>query len=176
LAVAELLWHSGRLVVAFGLGHIGATLLVALGLVTAVELGWLPVSVARATAVGMSYGAAGVLGTLTAAIPSRWRPAWIGWWLAVAVTMAAMGSDFTVVGHALALLLGMAVSTRFGPPSGWTRLRYALLAVGAAFGYLALASTGMLIATVAGLAGAVVAALASHRVRGHVKVPICGQL
>jgi hypothetical protein len=114
--------------------------------------------------------------------PSRWRPAWIGSWLAVAVavavavTMAAMGSDFTDVGHALALLLGMAVSTRFGPPSSWTRLRYALLAVGAAFGYLVLASTGMLIATVAGLAGAVVAALASHRVRGHVKVPICGQL
>jgi Rhomboid-like protein len=157
LAVAELLWRSGRLVLAFGLGHIGATLLVALGLVTAVELGWLPLSVSRATDVGMSYGAAGVLGTLTAAIPNRWRPAWVGWWLAVAVTMAAMGTEFTDVGHALALLLGMAVSTRFGPPSGWTRLRYALFVVGAAFGYLVLASNGMLIATAAGLAGATVA-------------------
>jgi hypothetical protein len=157
LAVAELLWRSGRMALAFGLGHIGATLLVALGLVTAVELGWLPLSVSRATDVGMSYGAAGVLGTLTAAIPSRWRPAWVGWWLAVAVTMAAMGTDFTDVGHALALLLGMAVSTRFGSPSGWTRLRYGLFIVGAAFGYLVLASNGMLIATAAGLAGAAVA-------------------
>ena len=41
------------------------------------------VDVSRATDVGMSYGAAAVLGALTAAIPRRWRPAWIGWWLAV---------------------------------------------------------------------------------------------
>jgi len=158
LAVAELLWRSGRLVLAFGLGHIGATLLVALGLLAAVELGWLPMSVSRATDVGMSYGAAAVLGSLTAAIPSRWRPAWVGWWLAVAVAMAAMGTDFTDVGHALALLLGMALSTRFGPPTGWTRLRYGLLIVGAAFGYLVLSSTGLLVATAAGLLGAMVGA------------------
>jgi hypothetical protein len=156
LAVAELLWRSGRLVLVFGLGHIGTTLLVALGLLAAVELGWLPMSVSRATDVGMSYGAAAVLGSLTAAIPSRWRPAWVGWWLAVAAAMAVTGTDFTDVGHALALLLGMAASTRFGHPGQWTRLRYGLLIVGAAFGYLVLSSTGLLVATAAGLAGAVV--------------------
>ena len=77
LAMAELIYRSGRLVVAFAAGHIGATLLVAAGLTAAVELGWLPLSVSRATDVGMSYGAAAVLGSLTAAIPRRWRPAWI---------------------------------------------------------------------------------------------------
>ena len=57
LGLAELLWRSGRLVVAFAVGHVGATLLVAVGLTAAVELGWLPLSVTRATDVGMSYGA-----------------------------------------------------------------------------------------------------------------------
>src|ERR1700687_3899647 len=81
LALGELLWRSGRLVVAFVVGRIGAALLVALGLTAAVALGWLPVSVTHATDVGMSYGATAVLGAVTAAIPQRWRPAWIGWGL-----------------------------------------------------------------------------------------------
>jgi hypothetical protein len=62
LAIAELLWGSGRLVVAFVVGHIGATLLVALGLTAAIERGWVPGSLTRVTDVGMSYGAAAVLG------------------------------------------------------------------------------------------------------------------
>ena len=39
LAVAELLWGSWRLSCAFAVGHVGATLLVAVGLTAAVELG-----------------------------------------------------------------------------------------------------------------------------------------
>ncbi len=124
LALAELLWGSVRLVVAFAVGHVGATLLVAVGLTAAVELSWLPVSVTRATDVGMSYGASAVLGSLSAAIPRRWRPAWIGWWLAVAVAVVAVGRDFTDVGHAVALVLGMLVSTRFGRPHHWTPVRF----------------------------------------------------
>ena len=91
LALAELLWRSGRLVVAFAVGHIGATLLVAVGLTAAVEIGWLSADVTRATDVGMSYGASAVLGSLSAAIPRRWRPAWTGWWLAVAAAVVAVG-------------------------------------------------------------------------------------
>ena len=83
MALAELMWRSRRLVVAFAIGHIGATLLVAVGLTAAVELGWLSTDVTRATDVGMSYGASAVLGALSAAIPSRLRPAWIGWWIAI---------------------------------------------------------------------------------------------
>ena len=41
MALAELQWGSGRLVVAFAFGHVGATLLVALGLTAAIERGWL---------------------------------------------------------------------------------------------------------------------------------------
>lgn len=165
LALAELLWRSSRLVVAFVTGHVGATLLVAVGLTAAVELGWLPLSVSRATDVGMSYGAAAVLGSLTAAIPGRWRPAWIGCLLAVGVAVVAVGRDFTDVGHAVALTLGMLVSTRFGRPARWTPARFVMLSVAAAFGYLVLASTDLLVATAAGLAGAVIGeAIARRRV------------
>ena len=157
LAIAELTYRSGLLVVAFAAGHIGATLLVAAGLTAAVGLGWLPLSVSRATDVGMSYGAAAVLGSLTAAIPPRWRPAWIGWFFAVGVAAVAVGRDFTDVGHAVALALGMLVATRFRRPDHWTPVRFAMLGVAAAFGYLVLASNDLLIATAAGLAGAVLA-------------------
>jgi hypothetical protein len=157
LGLAELMWGSVRLVVAFVAGHVGATLLVATGLIAAVELGWLSVSVSRATDVGMSYGATAVLGSLTTAIPRRWRPAWIGWLLAAAVAVVAVGRDFTDVGHAVALALGMLVSTRFGRPHHWTPARFVVLGAAAAFGYLVLASTDLVVATAAGMAGAVIA-------------------
>ena len=154
LALAELLWGSGRLVVAFGVGHVGATLLVALGLTAAIENGWLPGSLTRATDVGMSYGAAAVLGSLTGAIPRRWRPAWIGWWLAVGIVVVALGHDFTDVGHAVALGLGMLVSTRFGQPARWTQARFAALGVGpqhSATSCSQTPETAMAIAAVSGL-------------------------
>ena len=156
LAVAEMIWGSARLVVAFAVGHVGATLLVAAGLTAAVELNWLAGSVSRATDVGMSYGAAAVLGSLTAAIPQRWRPAWIGWFAAAGVAVVAVGRDFTDVGHAVALALGIVMSARFGQPHPWTRVRFALLRVATVFGFLVLGSTDLLIATAAGLAGAVI--------------------
>src|SRR5262245_45397790 len=167
LAVAELIYRSGLLVVAFATGHIGATLLVAAGLTTAVEAGWLPLSVSRATDVGVSYGAAAVLGSLTAAIPTRWRPAWIGWFVAVGVAVVVVGRDFTDVGHAVALALGMLIATRFRRPEHWTPARFAMLAGAAGFGYLVLASTDMLVATAAGLAGAVIGEVLARRRMTH---------
>ncbi|OBF35573.1 hypothetical protein A5724_15440 [Mycobacterium sp. ACS1612] len=165
LAVAELTFRSGLLAATFATGHIGATLLVAAGLAMAVKLGWLPLSVSRATDVGMSYGAAAVLGSLTAAIPSRWRPAWIGWFVAAGVAMVLVGRDFTDVGHVVALGLGMLVAIRLRGPGHWTVVRVVLLGGATAFGYLVLASTDMLVATAAGLAGAVIGeALSRHRV------------
>src|ERR1700753_2328223 len=74
LALAELIWRSGRLAVVFVTGHIGAAVLGACALTTAIELHWLPIKLARASDVGVSYGAVAVLGALTAAIPPRWRP------------------------------------------------------------------------------------------------------
>jgi hypothetical protein len=158
MALAELLWGSGRLLVVFSVGHVGATLLVAAGLVAAVTHGWLPMSVSHATDVGMSYGAAAVVGSLSAAIPRRWRPAWIGWWLAVGAVAVALGRDFTDIGHAVALGLGMLVSLWFRRPGQWTLPVRVLLVVGGLFGYLILANTGLSLAVAAGC-GVVGAAL-----------------
>jgi hypothetical protein len=164
LALAELIWRSGRLAIVFVTGHIGATLLVAMGLTAAIELGWLPLSLSRASDVGVSYGAVAVLGALTAAIPHRWRPAWIGWWVPAGIASAIMGSDFTNVGHAVALLLGMLIATRLAGPARWTQTRYALLGVSAVFGFLMLAHSGWpaLIVVIAGALGVLAAELITH--------------
>ena len=160
LALAELQWGSGRLIVTFALGHVGATLLVALGLTAAIELSWLPGSLARATDVGMSYGAAAVIGSLTATIAPRWRPAWIGWWLAVAVVVSVFGRDFTDVGHAVGLVLGMLVSLRLGRAAQWTAPKFVLLGIAAPFGFLVLSNTAMLMATAGALLGGVAGEIA----------------
>ena len=163
LALAELLWHSHRLVVAFVVGHIGATLLVAAGLAAAVGVGLLSMSIVNVTDVGMSYGAVAVLGTLTAAIPRPWRAAWTGWWLAVAIGSAASSQgDFTNFGHGIALVIGMVAGTRFGRPAQWTHARYALLAVAVSFGYMIMAYTplSLVVTSTFGVTGA----LAAHAV------------
>ena len=164
LALGELLWESRRLVVAFAVGHIGATLIVAAGLAAAIAAGVLSRSVAEAADVGMSYGAIAVLGTFTAAIPHRWRAAWAGWWLAVATASTVLsGGEFTNVGHAIALVLGMLIGSRFSVPVNWTAHwtwpRYALLLAGAGFGYLLIAYNDLSTHRVAafGVAGALTA-------------------
>jgi rhomboid family protein len=173
LAIVELLWGSARLLLAFVVGHVGATLLVAIGLTAAVELTWLSADVTRATDVGMSYGAAAVLGALSAAVPRQWRPLWAGWWLGVAVAVVAVGRDFTDAGHAVALTLGMLVSTRFGSSRGWTPVRCALLFVALAFGYLMLASTwpAPLVSAGLGVLGALAADLIVGRRRRRASEP-----
>src|ERR1700735_2338423 len=159
LALAELIWRSGRLALVFVTGHIGATLLVAVGLTAAIKFGWLPLSISRASDVGVSYGAVAVLGALTAAIPRRWRPVWIGWWVPGGFARARLGDDFTDVGHSVALVLGMLVSLRLGGPARWTQVRCALLAVSAVFGFFLLAhgAWSMWGAAAVGAAGVVAA-------------------
>lgn len=157
LALAELLWRGRRLILVFGLGHLGATLFVAVGLTAAIRFGWLPISVARASDVGISYGAMAILGALTAAIPTRWRAAWVGWWLAVGVISATVGGDdFTNSGHLVALLIGMVLSTRFPSTPRWTAVQYVLLVIGAAFAFMVLVHVELSLVTapIAGLLGA----------------------
>ena len=161
LAVAELFLSTSRLTAVFLVGHVGATLLVALGLVTAIGMGWLPVAIAHATDVGMSYGAIAVLGALTAAVRARWRPAWMSWWLALALVSAVIGDDFTDVGHAVALILGMVVAARCAGPARWTPVRYLFLVVASAFGFLLLVHTG--VSALAGLVLGATCALAGHK-------------
>jgi hypothetical protein len=158
LALCEVIFCSSRLILAFAAGHIGATLLTAVGLTAALEFDLLSSEVTRASDVGMSYGAAGVLGGLTTAIPSRYRPIWIGWWIGVAAASALVGHDFTDVGHAFAVVLGMLVSVRFGLPGPWTPARRLMLAISTLFGFLVLANTpvAMVTGTAAGVLGALV--------------------
>jgi hypothetical protein len=162
LALGELLWRGKRLVVAFTVGHVGATLIIAVVLAVAIVMGWLPASIAGASDVGISYGVAAVLGTLTAAIPARWRPAWVCFWLVNAlVVVTGLGSfDFTATGHAVALTLGVLLSTRFRSPARWTPLRLMLLAGGAVFGYFTLIGFSVAGTPVAGLAAALLALFA----------------
>lgn len=156
LALAELQWGSIRLLAVFAVGHVGATLVVAAALSAVVAQAWLPSSVTRAPDVGMSYGAAAVLGSLTAALPARWRPAWIGWWLAVGIATLAIDRGFSDAGHLAALTLGMLASARFGRPGRWTTPRWLLLGLAVAFGYALLVTSGpsASIATACGLVAA----------------------
>jgi hypothetical protein len=157
LALAEWFWRGRRLVVAFALGHVGATLIVAVWLAVATHVGWLPKSVTLASDVGVSYGAAAVLGALTAAISPRLRPGWIGWWLAVGMLIAASGQDFTAIGHALALTLGVLLAMRFRAATRWTPTHLVLLAVSVVFGYVMLAGSSPVTAPIVGVAGALIA-------------------
>lgn len=162
LALGELTWRGRGMLLAFAVGHVGATLIVAAGLVAAVETGWLPASVSHASDVGISYGALGILGALTAAIPPRWRPVWAGWWIGTAVA-AAPAAGFTGVGHVVALLLGMGLSSRLPSMTRWTHPRVALLAGGAVFGVCVLSGPS-LPSVVAGLAVALCAGPAAMAV------------
>jgi len=161
LALGELMWRSRGLIVAFAVGHIGATLIVAAGLAAALAAGWLPMSIARASDVGVSYGAVCVLGGLTSSIPSRWRPVWIGWWIGIAVAVA-IGGDFTAVGHLLALMLGIWLSFKLPTTTmHWTPTRLALLTVAVAFGDFVLVGS-FVAAPLAGMMGVLIAILASR--------------
>jgi hypothetical protein len=139
LALAELHLSTIRLIVAFLVGHIGATLVVAAALAASVEMGWLPSSITRASDVGMSYGALAVLGAMTAAMPQRWRAPWVGWWVSVGLAAAIIGADFTDAGHTVAVVLGVLVSARFKQPVHWTPVRCLMLIASAGFGFLVLA-------------------------------------
>jgi hypothetical protein len=144
LALAELRFGSRRLLRIFVAGHIGATLLVALGLWVAVEAEWLPWSISQSEDVGISYGAMALIGAFIALLPSRWRATWAICWLAVAVAGVAMGRTFTNVGHLLSVVIGLAAGfwlIRSGRLDGLRRLSWlesGLLGTGALLGYLLL--------------------------------------
>lgn len=107
LILAE--WRFGALSLLriFIAGHIGATLLVAVGLWVAVSVKWLPSTISLAEDVGISYGAMAVIGSLVVVLPSRWRPTWAISLGAVAIAGVVMGRTFTNVGHLLALSIGL---------------------------------------------------------------------
>ncbi len=147
LALAELQWRSGRLALTFALGHIGATLIVGVGTALAIWMHWAPVSLARASDVGMSYGTAAVVGALTASIPPRWRASWIAGWISVGAVSIACNQTFTEVGHLTALLLGvLAAQTLSLRAPRWSALRLVLLGFGGLFALMMFSEDGQTLA------------------------------
>jgi hypothetical protein len=107
LVLAELRFGSRRMVETFMAGHIGATLLVALGLFVGVRAHWIGRSVGWVQDVGVSYGTMALIGAFAVMLPQRWRPRWAQVWIMVALAGIAIGRTFTNVGHFLALLIGL---------------------------------------------------------------------
>jgi hypothetical protein len=75
--------------------------------------------------------------------------------------VAGVGSYFTAFGHIVALLLGIRLSFQLPSTAHWTPIRVALLSVSVAFGYFVLCGS-LMVAPVAGLAGALIGLLASR--------------
>jgi len=109
VVLAYLQRFVGRLAaVVVGLaGHVGAGLVVALGLATGIFHGFVDESVAGATDVGVSYVMACAMGFLVLAVPPTWR-----WWYLAAAALywllpGAFLRTFTDAGHATALAIGL---------------------------------------------------------------------
>ncbi|MFI1918854.1 rhomboid-like protein [Nocardia sp. NPDC020380] len=109
LALTEMRFGGRRLVGIFLAGHVGATLIVAVGLWVGVRAGWLPDSIFDAEDVGISYGAMALIGALVAVLPPRLRWFWYVFWPLVAVDGVLVGQTFTNVGHLLSVLIGLSL-------------------------------------------------------------------
>ncbi|WP_458686678.1 rhomboid-like protein [Nocardia tengchongensis] len=109
LALAERRFGAVKLVHTFFVGHIGATVLVALGLWVAVQSQLIPGSIAMVQDVGVSYGSMTVVGALVAVLPPHRRWVWAGTWLSFALGGVVLWHTFTNVGHFLALCLGLGI-------------------------------------------------------------------
>ncbi|WP_067900691.1 rhomboid-like protein [Nocardia vaccinii] len=109
LALVELRFGARRAVWTFLAGHIGATLLVAVGLWVGISMQWLPGSLADSEDVGISYGAMTLFGSLIVIVPRRQRIPWAVAWLVIAMKGVVDIRDFTSVGHLLAYLIGTGI-------------------------------------------------------------------
>jgi hypothetical protein len=106
LAPVERWLGSARTALVFGIGHIGATLLVAAGLWLAVNADIVDHDVTRAEDVGVSYGFFAVAAVLALRLPRRWRLVYALLLVGYLTQAAAIDSSFTDFGHLTALALG----------------------------------------------------------------------
>ena len=100
----------GATVVTGVFGHVGATLFVAVLLITGITRGLVSPAVGFLADVGVSYGMAAVAGLCVIRVPRRWR----AWYLTVLIGVLAGGlllsHTFTDVGHATAFCIGAALA------------------------------------------------------------------
>ncbi len=98
-----------RWLVAFTAGHVGATLVVAIGLTVGVRSGRLDGSIAHSIDVGWSYGGMCLMGVLTYLFPQRLRGLYAGGLLGFVAIALWINPTFTAWGHLAASLIGLVV-------------------------------------------------------------------
>ena len=92
------------------IGHVGATLFVAILLITGLGAHLIPRSVVYAEDVGVSYALAALLGWLSARVPRRWRVWYIAMLVLYFLGPALFSQTFTDAGHATALVIGLSLA------------------------------------------------------------------
>ena len=108
LAPAEFWLGTGRAILIFAIGHVGATLLTAMGIDLAVHVGHAPRGIENSIDVGISYGTFCIAGVLTYRLGAPWRYLWIVGLLGALALVAAINATFSDYGHVVSVLLGLA--------------------------------------------------------------------
>jgi len=99
---------SGRTIAVFAVGHVGATLLTAVGLWLALQGDLVESSVVHAVDVGASYGFVALAGIATYLLPRRLRWVYLGALLLALVVALVLVPSFTDFGYLCAFLIGLA--------------------------------------------------------------------
>ena len=97
-----------RAITVFAVGHVGATLLTAVGLWLALKGDLVENSVVHAVDVGASYGFVALAGVVTYLVPRALRAAYIVVLLLGLTTALVIVPSFTDFGHLFAFLIGLA--------------------------------------------------------------------
>lgn len=108
LAPVERRLGSRRTLIAFAIGHIGATLVVAIGLVIALRVGAVNPMIERARDVGVSYGFLTVAALATYLLPRLVRVPYVALLAGFVVYVVATSGTFTDFGHLTAVAIGLA--------------------------------------------------------------------
>jgi hypothetical protein len=128
LAVIERRIGSARALAVLAAGHIGGTLLTALGIAAGINDGTLTPNVADAVDVGASYATYALVGFVGFLFASRARFLLLTPVVASLVATVAIDRDFTSVGHLFSAVIGIALGLGgFGRPNARPRLALALI-------------------------------------------------
>ena len=123
LAPVERWLGSARWLAVFALGHVGASLLVAAAIWTAIDSGRAPPGLRQVVDVGASYGFAAVAGVAAHRLPRRLGLVYAVGVLVVLAGVLAVDRSFTDLGHVMAFAIGLACAPLTRSPAVGTRRR-----------------------------------------------------